>query len=162
MIFDRSAITVGRTILDFGLCDTKGVYQTTTKLRTRGWLVVAFIDPVDSNSAKAAEALSGWSDLPQDKVTILTVSLADPKSPKVSGLSLPGIVVWDFDAYVAGIWGVNAVPTIFVANGAGKVLAKMHGFSAEELSGAKALLSVDIKNTEDAAQAAAATAPARP
>lgn len=159
MIFDRSAITVGRSILDFGLCDTKGVYQTTTKLRTRGWLIVSFLDPSDPNSIKTAGTLALWSDLPADKVTVLSVSLTDPKA-EGAAVNFPGTTLWDFDGYVANIWGVNAVPTTFVVNSTGRVLARVNGHLEADLIAARALLGVEIKKAEDAAKAAAEAAAA--
>lgn len=161
-MFDRSAITEGRLIQEFGLCDLKGVYQNTSKLRAKGWLVVLFFDAGDSFSTSVVKALQGWSgELPADKVAILGVGRGDSETLKTfaaeQNVTFP--IVWDFDDYVGGLYGINAVPTLFVTDARGKVLARIVGDNAGARETAKAVIVDALRAAAEAAAKAAEAAP---
>jgi peroxiredoxin len=158
MVFDRSSINVGRTIQDFGLGDLTGVYRNTAKLRAKGWLVIYFFDATQADSAAVAETLKGWTtSLAADKVTILGVGLGTRESveefAKAHGLEFP--VVWDYDEYVAATWSIVELPTFYVTNAGGKVLARITGADEAELTAAHILIADAIARAVEAARIAA-------
>ncbi|MDR3707718.1 MAG: TlpA disulfide reductase family protein [Capsulimonadaceae bacterium] len=167
-MFDRSAITPGRTIQEFGLCDLKGVYQNTTRLRSKGWLVVFFFKVDDEYSASVAATLGGWAaELPADRVSLLGVASGDRTAltNAAASLDIKFPVVWDPEDYVAGTWGINALPAVFVSDARGKVLARIAGDDQPALEAAKSSLSESVRKAIEAAakaaeEAAKAAAPA--
>ncbi|HEY3330972.1 MAG TPA: redoxin domain-containing protein [Capsulimonadaceae bacterium] len=174
-MFDRSAITEGRTIQEFGLCDVKGVYQNTAKLRAKGWLAVLFFDPSDAYSASVAAQLQEWATtLPGDKLSVVGVGRGERADlvKFAADKALTYTVLWDLEDYTLGLWGVTALPTLFVTNAQGSVLAKIAGDDKPAIAAAKAVLEVGIqkaaeaaaaaKAAEEAAKAAAAAAPPPP
>jgi peroxiredoxin len=158
MVFDRNAITLGRTILDFGLGDLQGAYQNTARLRGKGWLLALFFSPSDPNSAQATNILQAWtSELPGDKVSLLGISIGErpqvEEFAKAHNLTFP--IVWDYEEYVATIWSITAIPTLFLTDIGGHVLAKIEGANAAKYDEAKSQLLEGIKKAEEAARAAA-------
>jgi peroxiredoxin len=163
MVFDRSSITVGRTIQDFGLGDIAGVYRNTAKLRAKGWLVVAFFDASNDAAAGATKTLIGWSEsLPSDKVTILGVGIGErddvEKFAKTNNITFP--VVWDYEDYVSVTWSVNALPTIYITNVGGTVLARVTGNDIADLENARLTIEAEIAKAAEAARIAAEKAAA--
>ena len=164
MIFDRSAITRGRRIQDFGLCDTDGVYQTSTKLRAKGWLVVTFFSPDEAPSARTVDKIQEWAgSLPTDKVSIVGVYRGEKSAigpfAQEHGVTFP--LLWDLEDYNIGLWGLTSLPTTFVVDAAGAVAARIVGDNTAELNAAGTALDEAIKRAAEAAQAAeAATAAA--
>ena len=68
----------GRTVQDFGLCDTKGTYLYTAKLRTKGLLVVVFFSPDSLPSQRTLAAIQAWStDVPMAKWNAVAVAESD-------------------------------------------------------------------------------------
>jgi len=162
-MFDRSAITQGRLIQEFGLCDIKGVYQNTSKLRAKGWLAILFIDADNTFSASAAQALQKWPEsLPADKVSILGVARGEKESLKgfASEHNLTYPIVWDFDDYVGGLYGINSTPTLLVTDSLGKVLAKIVGDDATAIDAAKATIAQAVQAAQEVAERAAKAAAA--
>jgi len=163
MVFDRSAINVGRTIQDFGLGDLSGVYRNTAKLRAKGWLVIIFFDASDSKSSGTTGILKNWAaSLPSDKVSILGVGVGERSDveqyAKTYEVTFP--LVWDYDDYVSATWSVSALPTVYVTNAGGKVLSRIIGSNSAELGEAQALLESEIEKAVEAARIAAEKAAA--
>lgn len=164
-MFDRSAITEGRNIQDFGLCDLSGVYQTTTKLRGKGWLIVSFFTPDDRNSIAVLDKLTEWAaSLPGDKVSILGV--LDGDHAAVQGFknrpAPPFPIVCDFESYWTVNWGLESLPTTFITDAGGRVLDRIVGSDMPALEEAKSQLESLIARAAEAAKAAAAAAAAAP
>jgi peroxiredoxin len=158
MVFDRNSINVGRTIQDFGLGDLTGVYRNTAKLRAKGWLIVAFFDASAKNTSTVIDTLKAWSTLlSPDKVTILGVGIGERSDveefAKSNELQFP--VVWDYNDYVAATWSVSALPSIYVTNTGGKVLARSVGGKAEELEAIHDLVAGEVVKAAEAARIAA-------
>jgi peroxiredoxin len=163
MVFDRSSINVGRTIQDFGLGDLSGVYRNTAKLRAKGWLVIFFFNSNQTASATAAKVLTGWlTSLPADKVSILGVGLGSrtdvEEFSKTNDISFP--IVWDYEEYVAATWSIVDLPTFYITNAGGKVLARITGFNDKELDSGRAVIVNEISKAEEAARIAAEKAAA--
>ena len=158
MVFDRNAVNVGRTILDFGLGDLKGAYQNTGRLRSKGWLVAVFVEVGDYSSIQAIDTLQSWiSELPADKVSVIAIAGGEredlEKFAEARNITFP--VLWDYNDYVATIWSIADIPTLFVTDAAGKVLVRLAGADAAKYAEAKAMLEGEIKKAEEAAKAAA-------
>jgi len=167
MVFDRSSINVGRTIQDFGLGDLSGVYRNTAKLRAKGWLIIVFFDASFSGYSNVIDALKMWnSSLPADKVTILGVGIGKREDlvqfAAANSVNFP--LVWDYDDYVAATWSVSALPTIYLMDAGGRVLARLTGANDADLAEAKAVIETGIAKAAEkaAAEKAAADAAATP
>ncbi len=164
MVFDRSALSVGRRIQDIGLSDLKGVYQNTEKLRTKGWLVLAFLDSHTAGSAAMLEQLVQWTgDVGSDKVSFLGVVEGDRRDAESFAKQGNGTfpVVWDIDEYALAIYGLTGTPTTFITDSKGLILCKVVGSDREESAGAFAVLKAQIEKAEAAAKAAAEAAAAQ-
>jgi len=156
MAFDRTAINKGKCMQDFGLCDLKGVYQHTTRLRSKGFLVVAFLNASDSGSDAVAKTLAEWTSV-SDKITVVAVAVGEREDAEslIARTEVKYTVLWDFEAYTASLWSVNAAPAVFIMNGQGLVLGRVLGSDAAELESARALLSEEVAKADAAAKAAA-------
>jgi hypothetical protein len=157
MVFDRTAISSGRTIQDFGLCDLKGVYQHTSRMRSKGFLAIAFIDSASPASIDIITALADWTSI-GPKVAGVVVAMgerADAESlASTTQTTLP--ILWDAENYLAPIWAITAVPTIFVVNDKGIVLGRVRGTDSAELLSAKEMIAEEVRKSDEAAAAAAA------
>ncbi len=162
MVFDRSAINVGRRIQDFGLCDLTGIYQNSTKLRTKGYLVVGFLSSTDSSSAAVAKELESWKAI-SDKLSICALALGEREEAQnfaaLTSVTFP--VLWDADNYTSQNWGVNEVPALFITDSQGIVMDKVIGNDIAPLKAAKDLLTEVIRKADEAAKAAADAAAAQ-
>ncbi len=156
MVFDRNAINTGRRIQDFGLCDLQGVYQNSAKMRAKGFLAVAFLEVTDPNSQNMARELQNWTAL-GDKLTVAAVVFGEREAieqmAQKESLTYP--VLWDFEMYVAPIWSVSAVPTLFLVDSQGLVLGRVLGADENELAAAHATMAEAIHKSDEAAKAAA-------
>jgi peroxiredoxin len=153
-MFDRSAITQGRLIQEFGLCDLKGDYRNTSRLRSKGWLALLFFDVESSYSASVAQTMQSWMDsLPADRVSILGVGHGNAEDLKgfAAQHNLTYPIVWDFDDNVVGLYSINSTPTLIVTDARGMVLAKIVGDDAAGISSAKALVAEAVRAAEEAA-----------
>jgi peroxiredoxin len=163
MVFDRSSINVGRTIQDFGLGDLSGNYRNTAKLRVKGWLIIVFFDAANSSSAATTDILKAWTtSLPSDKVAMLGVGIGQRSDVEAFEKDHdPGFpLVWDYDEYVSATWSVSALPTVYVTNAGGKVLARVVGESAIDLESARSIVAAEIAKADEAARIAAEKAAA--
>ena len=156
MVFDRNAINTGRRIQDFGLCDLQGNYQNSAKMRAKGFLAVAFLEATDPNSQSMARDLQNWTAL-GEKLTVAAVVFGEredvEKMAQAGSLTYP--VLWDFEMYVAPIWSVSAVPTLFLVDSQGLVLGRVLGADEDELAAAQSTLAEVIHKSDEAAKAAA-------
>ena len=160
-MFDRSAITEGRSIQDFGLCDLNGVYQLTAKLRAKGWMVVTFFTPDDAFSTSVLNTLQEWtSSLPADKVSILGVLEGNRDALEAFKKSVTATfpIVWDIADYWSANWGLSELPTTFVTDSGGRVLDRIVGADTDALSDARTQLSALIEKAAAARAAADAAA----
>jgi hypothetical protein len=157
MVFDRTAMSTGRSMQDFGLCDIKGIFQHTSRMRGKGFLVVAFLDAEANNSYDVSTTLNDWiSQSP--KIAAAAVVSGDRDKIEAFGVKSEAKfpVLWDPDAYIAPIWAVNVVPTLFIMNDKGMVLGRVRGTNPGELSAAKELLLDEVRKSDEAAAAKAA------
>jgi peroxiredoxin len=152
-----------RPIQDFGLSDTKGVYQYTAKLRVKGLLVVVFFSPDSPPSVKALETVQAWTaETPTQKWTALGVAEGDRTAlaqfAEAHGLSNLSILL-DFELYQTRMWGVSHLPSIYLISGkTGRVLHKIVSDDAKALDGMKAMLADEVGKiiaAEEAAKEAA-------
>ncbi len=155
-----------RTITDFGLSDTKGVYQYTAKLRAKGLLVVIFFSLDSPPSVKALETVQSWTaETPTQKWTALGV--AEGNRPDLAqfaeahGLANVSVLL-DFELYQTRLWGVSHLPSIYLVSGqTGRVLHKIVGDDEPALDGMKQMLASEVSKliaAEEAAKVAAETA----
>lgn len=149
----------GRTIQDFSLCDLAGAFVFSAALRKKGTLVVVFFTPdgpASINAVKAAQQCA--ADLGTDKLAVL--GIAGPSRAVLStfaeaqGISGMSILV-DHDLHETRSWGISHLPSTFVIDGkTGRVLSKVIGDDAAELSAAKDILAAQIAKIRAAEEAA--------
>ena len=152
-----------RPITDFGLSDTKGIYQYTAKLRTKGLLVVVFFSVDSPPSVKALETVQSWTaETPTQKWTALGVAEGDrpelAQFAEAHGLSNVSVLL-DFELYQTRMWGVSHLPSVYLVDGkTGRVLHKIIGDDEPALGGMKQMLESEVGKlvaAEEAAKAAA-------
>ncbi len=152
-----------RPIQDFGLSDTKGIYQYTTKLRVKGLLVVVFFSPDSPPSVKALETVQSWTaETPTQKWTALGVAEGDRPAlaqfAEAHGLSNVSVLL-DFELYQTRMWGVSHLPSVYLVDGkTGRVLHKIVGDDDKALDGMRQMLKSEVDKlvaAEEAAKAAA-------
>ena len=129
-----------RSIQDFGLSDTKGIYQYTAKLRVKGLLVVVFFSMDSPPSVEALQVVQSWTqDLPTQKWTAIGVGEGDrpvlAEFAEAQGLSNV-LVLLDYELYQTRMWGVSHLPSIYLVSGkTGRVLHKIVGEDEAALDG---------------------------
>ena len=155
-----------RTITDFGLSDTKGIYQYTAKLRAKGLLVVVFFSVDSPPSVKALETVQSWTaETPTQKWTALGVAEGDrpdlAQFAESHGLSDVSVVL-DFELYQTRQWGVSHLPSVYLVSGkTGRVLQKIVGDDVPALDGMEEMLKSEVAKivaAEEAAKVAAEAA----
>ena len=152
-----------RPIQDFGLTDTKGVYQYTAKLRVKGLLVVVFFSTDSPPSVDALKAVQGWTaETPTQKWTAVGVAEGDRPAlaqfAEAEGLK-DVLVLLDFELYQTRMWGVSHLPSIYLVSGkTGRVLHKIVGEDAAALDGMKRMLADEVEKIVAAEAAAKAAA----
>ncbi len=155
-----------RPIMDFGLSDTKGIYQYTAKLRAKGLLVVVFFSMDSPPSVKALETVQSWAaETPTQKWTALGVAEGDrpdlAQFAESHGLSNVSVLL-DFELYQTRMWGVSHLPSIYLVSGqTGRVLHKIVGDDKPALDGMKQMLASEVAKiiaAEEAAKVAAEAA----
>ena len=148
-----------RPIQDFGLSDTKGVYQYTAKLRVKGLLVVVFFSPDSPPSVKALETVQSWTaETATQKWTALGVAEGDRTAlaefADAHGLSNVSVLL-DFELYQTRMWGVSHLPSVYLISGkTGRVLHKIVSDDAKALDGMKAMLADEVGKIVAAEEAA--------
>lgn len=156
----------GRTILDFGLCDTKGVYLYTAKLRAKGLLAIVFFSTASVGSVEVLKAVQDWTaSVKTDKWTPIAVANASAEEltefAEKNGLTDITFLL-DYEYYQTRNLGISHVPTLLIVSGkTGQVLQRVQGNIAEEIGTAGALLKAEVAKivaAEEAAKAAAAKA----
>jgi len=152
-----------RPIQDFGLSDTKGVYQYTAKLRVKGLLVVVFFSMDSPPSVEALKTVQSWTtETPTQKWTAIGVGEGDrpelAEFAEAQGLSNVSVLL-DYELYQTRMWGVSHLPSIYLVSGkTGRVLHKIVGEDDAALDGMKAMLADEVAKivaSEAAAKAAA-------
>lgn len=164
--YGGSTLGGGRTVQDFGLCDSKGIYQYTAKLRARGLLVVLFFTLDSATSLESLKSVQLWTEsLKTDKWTPLALANSGPEAllAFAEKNALTGITfLSDYDYYQTRNWGVSHVPTLFlVAGKSGQVLQKISGADTVQLEAVRVQLTSEVEKilaAEAAAKAAAAKA----
>ncbi len=155
-----------RPIMDFGLSDTKGIYQYTAKLRAKGLLVVVFFSMDSPPSVKALETVQSWTaETPTQKWTALGVAEGDrpdlTQFAEAHGLSNVSVLL-DFELYQTRMWGVSHLPSIYLVSGqTGRVLHKIVGDDEPALDGMRQMLASEVAKivaAEEAAKGAAEAA----
>ncbi len=158
-VYGVSTAGVGRTVQDIGLCDLKGEYVYTAKLRMKGLLTVIFFSPDSAPSVRAVEAVQGWTrDLPTQKWTGLAITEGDRDQLRsfaaergFDGLTL----LVDHELYQTRSWGVSHLPSVYLISGkTGRVLMKVIGDRENDLAAVKQRLSDEVAQIV-AAEAAA-------
>ena len=149
---------VGRTVQDIGLCDLKGQYVYTAKARMKGLLVVVFFAPDSPPSVRALQAVQGWTqDVPAAMWTALGISEGDRGQlntfAQEQGITDIPILV-DNELYQTRTWGVSHLPSTYLISGQGRVLMKVIGDRAEDLTAARQRLSEEVAKLVAAEEAA--------
>ena len=154
-----------RPIQDFGLSDTKGVYQYTAKLRVKGLLVVIFFSPDSPPSVQALKTVQAWTaETPTQKWTALGVAEGDRPAlaqfADAQGLADVSVLL-DFELYQTRMWGVSHLPSVYLVDGkTGRVLHKIIGDDTKALDGMKQMLASEVDKLVAAEAAAKAAADA--
>lgn len=152
-----------RPITDFGLSDTKGIYQYTAKLRAKGLLAVVFFSMDSPPSVKALETVQSWTaETPTQKWTALGVAEGDrpdlAQFAEAHGLSNVSVLL-DFELYQTRMWGVSHLPSVYLVSGqTGRVLHKIIGDDEPALDGMRQMLKSEVSKivaAEEAAKVAA-------
>ena len=159
-------IGAGRTIQDFGLCDLKGEYVYTARTRAKGLLVVVFFSPQSPPSQRALHAVQGWTQtLPTTKWTALAVTEGDrvELAKFADGQGLGGVsIVVDYELYQTRQWGISHLPCTYLISGkTGRVLAKVIGDDAGELTAMQQMLEAEVGKIVAAEEAARKAAEAK-
>jgi peroxiredoxin len=159
MAFDRGAINIGRYAPDFGLCDLRGVYQHTSRLRGKGFLAIAFVNPLAHSSLSVVRTLQDWLKA-SDKIALVAVMTGERADAEEFAQTCEATfpVLWDFEDNTTRSWSVSATPTVFVVDGAGLVIGKVTGSDKSELDAAGAALAEATRRAEEAARIAAEAA----
>lgn len=142
---------------DFGLCDLKGAYQHTSRMRGKGFLAIAFLELGCSGNAEIVKVLSDWTTI-SPKVAAAIVMTGEREAVEEFGAeNETGVpILWDPDSYIFPLWAVSVVPTVFIVNDKGVVLGRVRGADESELNAAKGLLAEEVRRSDEAAAAAAA------
>ena len=157
--YGANTARTARPIQDFGLSDTKGIYQYTAKLRMKGLLVVVFFSSASAPSVRALETVQGWTaELPTQKWTALGVGEGDrtelAQFAEQHGLSAVSLVL-DHELYQTRLWGVSHLPSIYLVSGkTGRVLHKILGLDEAALAGMKQMLHEEVGKIVAAEEAA--------
>ena len=157
--YGGSSTGAGKIVPDFGLCDIKGGYVYTAKLRPKGLLVVAFFSPDTAASANVLKTVQGWTgEIEASKWSAVGVATGDREAIKqfadANGLDKISLLV-DYDFYQTRSWGISHIPSLYVISGkTGRILERIVGDSPAELQSAKDLLSGEVSKIL-AAEAAA-------
>ena len=182
--YGANTMGTSRPIQDFGLSDTKGLYQYTAKLRAKGLLVVVFFSPDSAPSVEALKTVQSWTEaLPTQKWTALGVGEGDrtelAKFAEANGLANVSLLL-DFELYQTRMWGVSHLPSVYLVSGkTGRVLQKVMGLESQALAAMQGLLTEEVgkivaaeaaakkaeeekKAADAAAKAAEAAAAAKP
>ena len=152
-----------RPIQDFGLSDTKGVYQYTAKLRVKGLLVVVFFSMDSPPSIEALKTVQSWTiETPTQKWTAIGVGEGDRPAlaefAEAQGLK-DVLILLDYELYQTRIWGVSHLPSIYLISGkTGRVLHKIIGEDNAALDGMKGMLADEVEKIVAAEAAAKAAA----
>jgi hypothetical protein len=157
--YGGTSIGGGGTIQDFGLCDLKGIYTHTAKVRSKGLILVTFFSPESAASATILETVQSWAtEIGLDKWTALALSDGDRDqlTAYADSHSLSSITVMvDYDLYQTRNWGISHLPSTFLVSGkTGQIIQRVNGCAPAELNSLKQAL-VSSVNTILAAEAAA-------
>jgi peroxiredoxin len=161
--YGGTVMGAGKTIPDFGLCDLKGNYLITSRLRAKGLLLAVFFNPEQAASVNVLKAVNGWAgELEQAKWTALAVADGPREAlaafAEANQLDKLTIVV-DYELYQTHTWGLSHIPSTFLIAGKGQILRRVIGDDASELGEVKALLAAEVAKivaAEEAAKEAAA------
>jgi peroxiredoxin len=158
-IYGAQTAGVGRTVQDIGLCDLKGEYVYTAKLRTKGLLAVVFFSPDSAPAVRALEAVQGWTkDLPTQKWTALAITEGDRDQLRAFAQErgLDGVTVLvDHELYQTRSWGVSHLPSVYLISGkTGRVLMKVIGDRADDLGAVRQRLADEVAQIVAAEEAA--------
>lgn len=163
-IYGAETAGVGRTVQDFGLCNLKGEYVYTTRLRAKGLLVVIFFSPISAPSLRAVQAVQSWvNDLPMQKWSAVAVTEGNrdqlAELAQAQGWKSVTTVV-DYELYQTRAWGVSHLPSVYLISGkTGRVLMKVIGDREGDLEGVRQRLADEVAQIVAAEEAAAAAAP---
>ncbi|BDI32349.1 hypothetical protein CCAX7_44000 [Capsulimonas corticalis] len=157
--YGGSSTGAGKIVSDFGLCDIKGGYIYTAKLRPKGLLAVVFFSPETAASVNVLKAVQEWTgEIEASKWSAVGVATGDREAIKqfaeTNGIDKVSLLV-DYDFYQTRSWGISHIPSLYIISGkTGRVLERIVGDSPAELKSAKDLLSGEVSKIL-AAEAAA-------
>jgi peroxiredoxin len=132
-----NTINTNEYIRDLMLTDLNGRPTGTADARRKGMLVLAFFKADGPASQQTLPCLQRLADAYKEsgKLTVIGVSQDDGETARAvadqQGLKFPILV--DYDLYHSMIYGLTAVPAVFLADGSGRVLKKVVGFRPEAL-----------------------------
>jgi thiol-disulfide isomerase/thioredoxin len=127
------AIAGDEQAVDFTLDNLRGEPITLSEALAEGPVILDFWATWCKPCRHALPALQKLANKHADQVTVLTVSIDDPRSrSKIAstmrslGVKLP--VLLDGDKYVASLYRVTSVPATFLIEGDGTIAAVHHGY----------------------------------
>lgn len=137
--YGGSSIGAGGTVLDFGLSDLTGNYTHTSKLRTKGILIVSFFDmnsPVTQSFLQFTK--QKLEQIASNKLAAIFVTDGDRTNlasrVKDEGIS-ETLVLIDHNFYQARQWGINNLPSTYLIDGkTGQVVERIVGANQDELT----------------------------
>ncbi|MEO7718378.1 MAG: hypothetical protein ABIY70_19425 [Capsulimonas sp.] len=149
----------GKIVSDFGLCDIKGGYIYTAKLRPKGLLAVVFFSPETAASVNVLKTVQSWTgEIEASKWSALGVATGDREAIKqfadANGIDKVSLLV-DYDFYQTRSWGISHIPSLYIISGkTGRILDRIVGDSPAELQAAKEVLSREVSTILAAEEAA--------
>jgi hypothetical protein len=157
--YGATSVGAGRTIQDFALCDLKGNFIYTARVRPKGMLVVTFFAPDVPGAVRVLETVQGWSTgVAMDKWAALAVASADRDAAAsfAAKHALDNVTVLvDHSAYQTRSWGISSLPVTFlIAGKTGQILCRVVGDDAGEFAAMKETLTAEIAKIVAAEEAA--------
>ena len=141
-----NTINQNEYLRDFLLTDLSGRVCKSTDGRRKGMLLVVFFRPSDPVSRAVLPLVQQIADAYKEsgKLTVLALSGEDDVATRTAapelGVSFPILV--DYDRYHAMLYGVTAVPALFLAAGDGRVVRRCTGRNGAALNEMSAKIAV--------------------
>lgn len=123
---------------DLQLTDLSGKPLHTGQARAKGWILLVFFDTTSPLSQQILPYVQKVADAYKEagKLTVWGVSQDGEAETRAfaerHGITLPLMV--DHDRYHAMLYGLTALPTLFLADSAGIIQRKLVGFSSKALN----------------------------
>jgi len=123
---------------DLQLTDLSGKPCHTGQARGKGWVLLVFFNTADLASVQTLPFIQKIADAYKEsgKLTVFAVSQSDEDETRAfadtHSIKVPLLV--DHGQYHSMVYGVTAVPTLYLADSAGIIQRKAVGFNANALN----------------------------